>query len=184
MKESSSLQPGRPLYIVDGYNVILNRKSFQEGSSLEESRGRLTRLLDSYASRKRIDITVVWDGDGSYSDDFKRGRRVKNIYTASNQNADGRIVKMVERMQNRERAIVVSDDRKHITGIVRNLGAKTMAVSEFLNIVGFTRFKRGHAEGQTGGGAVGYPPDINKEKGRADDISVEDWLEIFKSGKS
>ena len=66
MKESSAMQRGRPLYIVDGYNVTLNRKSFHAGNSLEEARGHLTRLLDSYASRKRIDITVVWDGDGSY----------------------------------------------------------------------------------------------------------------------
>ena len=184
MKEPSDLQRGRPLYIVDGYNVILNRKSFHAGKSLEESREHLTRLIDSYASRKKIDITVVWDGDGSYYDDFHRGRRVKNIYTASNQNADDRIVKIVERMQNRKRAIVVSDDRRHITGIIRNLGAKSMGVSEFLNRIGFSRLKRGHAEEQTGGGARGSLPDINEEKNRADDISVEDWLKIFKSGKS
>jgi hypothetical protein len=59
-----------------------------------------------------------------------------------------------------------------------------MGVSEFLNRIGFSRLKRGHAEEQTGGGARGSLPDINEEKNRADDISVEDWMKIFKSGKS
>ena len=67
MKNMSVKGIGAPLYIIDGYNVILNRKEFSQGRSVNESREYFTRLLDAYASKKKVDITVVWDGSGNSS---------------------------------------------------------------------------------------------------------------------
>ena len=53
---------GIPLYIVDGYNVILS-KSFSCGSrDVVREKARFLKALDSYRVKKRVEITVVWDG--------------------------------------------------------------------------------------------------------------------------
>ena len=176
MRKNKSARGGRPLYIVDGYNVILSRKGFTDKRSLEEARSYLTRLIDSYASKKMIEAVVVWDGDGSHYPDRPGGSRVKNIYTRTSQSADSRIVSMVERMPDRKRAIVVSDDRRHITGIAKNLGAKSINVNEFLNLLGVRMSSKINNKRDF------Y--DHKNEKSRADDLSVNEWLKLFKSRKT
>jgi predicted RNA-binding protein with PIN domain len=162
---------GKPLYIIDGYNVIFNRKDFRKKRSLEASRNYFARMLDSYASRKKVEITVVWDGSGILSDSIKGTARVTTVYSASNQRADEKIVRMVQGLHNRRRVTVVSDDRKHIVGTVKNLGAHTMCVEEFLNLIGF------HGEKQQSS----VSSEQTDDKSPADDLSVEQWLKIFYS---
>jgi predicted RNA-binding protein with PIN domain len=186
LKKNKSIRGGRPLYIVDGYNVILSRKVFTERRSLEEARAYLTRLIDSYASRKMIEAVVVWDGDNSRNQDKPGGARVKSVFTRGNQSADSRIVSMIERMPNRKRAIVVSDDRRHITGIVANLGAKSIRVNEFLDMLNVRsssggRHNRGYSEKDKRSSDDVDDP-VN-EKSRADDLPVNEWLRLFKSRK-
>ena len=183
MKKNTSARRGFPLYIVDGYNVILSRKAFTDKRSLEEARTYLVRLIDSYASRKMIDVIVVWDGEGNHLSDRSGGSRIKVIYTRTNQSADSKIVSMLESKTVRKRAIVVSDDRRHITTIAGNLGVKSIKVSEFLNLLGIRLsstkvpkrgvYKRGNVTSE----------DHKDEKSRADDLSVKEWLELFKSKK-
>ncbi len=164
---------GKPLYIVDGYNVIFNRKDFRKKRSLEASRNYFARLLDSYASRKKVEITVVWDGSDILSDSIKGASRVNTVYSASNQRADEKIVRMVQGLRNRRRVTVVSDDRKHIVGTVKNLGAHTMGVKEFLSLIGF------QGEKQKSSAFTEQTDD----KSPADDLSVEQWLKLFRSKK-
>ncbi len=191
MRKPSDVQEGRPLYIIDGYNVILNRKAFLRGKSLEESRNYFIRLLDSYASRKKVEITVVWDGTGAPVNGIKGAARVKNIYSTSNRNADEKIVRMVERMNNRKRITVVSNDRKHIVGIVKSLGAHSMTAGEFLSLTGFHRIKgkRGpynrdtynRDAGKKEGGMYNSQYDAFEEKSGANNLSVDEWLKLFQS---
>jgi hypothetical protein len=97
---------------------------------------------------------------------------------------------------------VVSDDRRHIVGVVRSLGAKSMGVDEFLGMVGFSgksattrgpgasrRSTRGaRASGndsacpdaEASGGAR-MPTDTQAEKRPAGGLSVEEWLKLFKA---
>jgi hypothetical protein len=83
---------------------------------------------------------------------------------------------MVERRANARELTVVSDDRRHIIGVVRNLGAQTMAVSQLLALIspkaGRTRRKgvRAPARGGT---------DERLEKKKADDLSVDEWMRLF-----
>jgi predicted RNA-binding protein with PIN domain len=175
LRKNTTVRGGRPLYIVDGYNVILSRKSFTENRNLEEARAYLTNLIDSYASKKMIEAVVVWDGDGSYQSDRRGGSRVKNIFTRTNQSADSRIVSMIEKMSDRKRVIVVSDDRRHITGIAVNLGAKSINVQNFLNLLGVRMPSKKMQKKKY------Y--DHGNEKSMADDLSVNEWLKLFKSRK-
>ena len=87
--------------------------------------------------------------------------------------ADDRIVGLVERSGSRGRITVVSNDRRHIRGVVRNLGAKVMTVEEFLSLI---RYSSG---GKRKRKIIQNTDDMKKTV--TDDLSVNDWLEIFRS---
>ena len=181
MKESSFTGQGRPLYIIDGYNVIFNREAFFQGRSIEEKRAYFTRLLDAYATKKKVEITVVWDGSGNSYENNTGARRIKNIYSSNYKNADEKIIYLVERMHKRGRIIVVSDDKRHIVGSVKSLGAHAMSVDTFLGMIGFAGQK---GKRKKGGGH--YPRKdssyaVDEEKRVFNDLSVEEWLDLFKS---
>lgn len=172
MKGSAEAVTGRPLYIVDGYNVILNDRTFSRRGSLQERRDELLKLLDAYAAKKKVEITVVWDGGGIQGGD-RRGRvRVKSIYSSPFQKADEKIVRMVERTKERARITVVSDDRRHIIGSIRHLGAGAMGVNDFIGLVGIRRSRKKDARrGQS----------IEEKQTPINDLSVDQWLEFFRS---
>lgn len=176
MRISSNKRYGNPLYIVDGYNVILNGRFSSHSRSIPDARDFLLRLLDSYISRKMVEIIVVWDGTGSVPNGLYSGTGVRSIYSNKCHSADEKIVTMVERMKNRGRITVVSNDRRHITGIVKNLGAKSMSVDEFLSLIRFMPLKgKGFRDEDS--------PDISDLKNSANDLSVDDWLRLFRSNK-
>ena len=183
LNKGKSTKGGKPLYIVDGYNVILSRKYFTLKRSLEEAREYLTRLIDSYASRKMVEVIVVWDGDGGMRSAGRGGSRVKNVFTSTGQSADSRIVRMIENMSDRKRTIVVSDDRRHITGIAGNLGVRSVKVKEFLDLLGVSTSSKKKTGGGSSGSFNSPIDDQGNEKSGADDLSVNQWLELFKSRK-
>jgi predicted RNA-binding protein with PIN domain len=167
------LAKGIPHYIIDGYNVIFSNGFSSKRVEVNDSREKLIILLDSYAAKKRVELTVVWDG-GEPAGLAKRGaRRVKSIYSRGEKNADERIIRMVENARQRGRITVVSDDRRHITGVVKSLGAKAMGTREFLSLIRYTpsRIKRKVSEGK----------EEDETKEMIDDLSVEDWMRIFRS---
>jgi predicted RNA-binding protein with PIN domain len=180
-EESAQPQhPGRPYYIVDGYNVIFSSTLSTARRGVEETREYFLRILDAYASRKRVEIAVVWDGSGSPVG--KKGGRVKNIFSTRHQSADEKIIKMVQRQHNRKRITVVSDDRRHIIGVIRDLGAQSMGVSVFLDLVGYRlpMKKRKKSNGRKDI-RESYDNGDGGEKVGASDLSVEDWLKLFRS---
>jgi predicted RNA-binding protein with PIN domain len=165
---------GVPLYLVDGYNVIFGAR-FKGGSgNVEDSRERFLSLLDSYGRRKKVEIVVVWDGKGPDA----RGRALKSLSSTAGAGADERIVRFVERSGSRARITVVSDDRRHIVGVVKQLGAKAIGVEEFLDLVGFSR-RGGKKTARTSPGKK--TEDAQKEKRPAGGLSVDEWLNLFKA---
>ena len=172
-----SINIGRPLYIIDGYNVVFSNGFSKKGENIESLREELLRYLDNYRSKRYVDIVVVWDGSNNIisSRSYTEGR-VKNLFSRSPENADSKIVKMVAKYENRGRIIVVSNDRRHITGIVKNLGAKTMSVEKFLSLIGYKRSNK-----DIGLKKENEKIDDDSDKLEADDLTVEEWLEIFKS---
>jgi predicted RNA-binding protein with PIN domain len=190
-EETMREKAGVPLYFIDGYNVILSGrygrtggkagKSRRGGATLEDERFLFQRILSEYVRKKRVRMTVVWDGGSAgmgARSETKNG--VRNIYTPFGLSADEQIVRMVEKRANPREVTVVSNDRRHVTGVVRNLGAKTMSVSQFLGLI----------SPNTGGNqrqrAVGDSRDRIEEtveKKKADDLSVDEWLQLFALNK-
>jgi len=177
-----------PEYIIDGYNVILNRDYFPGKSSkkagidsFEDRRRELLRLLSIYAGKKKVSITVVWDAR-EYKGRGKeeRGSFIRSIYTNPGVTADERIIQIVERSKNRRRITVVSDDRRHIKEIVKNLGAKVMGVNDFLSLVGISGGMKSKGYGRED---KRVDEKENADKIVADDLSVDEWLKIFNSDR-
>jgi len=173
---------GKPLYIVDGYNVILSDRFGRRYKGIEEGRNSFIKLIDSYASAKSVNVAVVWDGEKGIVSNGSRSRvggRVRILYSNPPQNADQKIVKMVESTRNRKGIIVVSNDRKHITGVVKNLGAKTMSAEQFLSLINLNKIK------------AYQPVYMNKVKNtdgtfnkeETNDLSVDEWLKFFRVKK-
>jgi predicted RNA-binding protein with PIN domain len=167
---------GSPYYIVDGYNVIFGGGF--DGKDVRAARRMLLDHLEGYVRKKRVRITVVWDGGRQGSPDG--GSRLVRNLNAGCLSADEKIVRMVESMENPRSATVVSDDRRHIRGIVRNLGAQVLSVAEFLRVVGYA--PSGRRRGKRYG--PGQPSDAQSrdaahDKEGADDMSVEQWLQLF-----
>jgi predicted RNA-binding protein with PIN domain len=141
---------------------------------VEDARERLLRVLDSYGRRKKVQIVVVWDGKGPESG----GSAVQSLSSRAGASADERIVRLVERSGNRARITVVSDDKKHIVGAVKNLGAKTLGVDAFLDVVGYSR---GGGKKNVSGRPANTYEDAQKEKRPAAGLSVDEWLSLFKA---
>ena len=170
---------GSPHYIIDGYNVILHGgyssgQGHRSDGSVADSRYLFLRSLSNYVRKKRVRITVVWDGGSSTG--YPRSEThdgVQSIYTPPGLSADEQIVRMVEKKPNPRAVTVVSNDRRHIVGVVRNLGSQTMGVEQFLSLIGNGR-KRGG-----GTGRKSEHSDASGEKKEANDLSVEDWMKLF-----
>ena len=189
VKETTPGHEGVPLYIVDGYNVIFSGRSLESSRGIEDSRIKFLMLLGSYSRRKKVEILVVWDGKGGPPGPGW-GRRgsvetpplpVKSLQSGEGQSADEKIVRLVERNRKRKRITVVSNDRRHIVGVVKNLGAKTMSVQEFLTLVGLPPGSAKDSPPWARGSAGSKPEDAGREKRAAADLSVDDWLTLFES---
>jgi predicted RNA-binding protein with PIN domain len=169
--EDRLIKQGIPHYIIDGYNVILGGGF---SSDVDDARESFLILLDSYAAKKKVELTVVWDG-GEPASGAKRGaRRVRSVYAGGVQTADERIVKMVEDAQQRGRITVVSDDRRHITTIVKSLGAQVIGTRDFLSLIRYAPTRRFRKD-------VCKSRDEDGAKEVVDDLSVEDWIRLFHS---
>jgi hypothetical protein len=123
-------------------------------------------------------MTVVWDGKGPVPRQEKV-RGVRSMFTTPGTSADQKIVRMVESAANPRALTVVSDDRRHITGIARNLGAQIMPVGRFLSLVQGASPGSGSRRGAQAGQAEGQ-----ENKQEADDLSVDEWLRLFRKRSS
>ena len=189
VNETTPGREGVPLYIVDGYNVIFAGGASKAAAASRTPGSRFLLLLGSYGRRKKVEILVVWDGKGGPQGPG-RGRSgsaetpplpVKSLQSGEGQSADEKIVRLVERNRKRKRITVVSNDRRHIVGVVKNLGAKTMSVQEFLTLVGLPPGSAKEGPPRAGGSAGSKLEDAGREKRAAADLSVDDWLTLFES---
>lgn len=120
-------------YVIDGYNVI-HKITELKGKRLRSQREGLIRLLEiAGAADKRFkDLTVVFDGKSDVLA-YPVQSAVKIIFSKGSC-ADKKIKQIVECSNFARDICVVSDDRqiRHYAGM---LGAKKMAVEEFLKKV-------------------------------------------------
>ncbi len=109
-------------YIVDGYNVIFS--TFLNELELPRAREILLSIAGSYAPHR---VTIVFDGKVGVI-----GPSMRNVVFTKGEKADDYIKRMVEKMRDRGRVIVVTND-KSIIGYVKYLGAKTITPKQFVN---------------------------------------------------
>lgn len=101
------LHPGRRVY-VDGYNVS---KQHQPDLDLEGQRRWLLGLLATLAARRRVEPTVVFDGQGSTTSRPAAGSRgVREVFTPAGVTADDELVLIAEATD--DPLVVVTDDRE------------------------------------------------------------------------
>ena len=122
--------------VLDGYNVIhaVPELARQLDRSLEAARDALMELCREYRARqgdvKRL--YVVFDGrdaDASGSHEQRHGG-VTVLFTQKPEEADERILRVIEAERGRSRCVVVSNDNE-VFNNARAFGARVISVQEF-----------------------------------------------------
>ncbi len=117
--------------IVDGYNVT---KSAWPQLTLAEQRDRLVRELAALTTRFTTEVTVVFDGASVVVPQMNfRGIRV--LYSPAGVTADDVIRRLVAAEPQGRVLLVVTADREIVTS-VRRAGARTVAPSALLPVLG------------------------------------------------
>ncbi len=126
--------------IIDGYNVIytdetLRRKACRD---LEGARRDFLDKLKGYVARRRLKVTVVFDGRGGMVDaETVIPGRLQVLYSASSQTADEVIVATLKKSGNPAAYIVVTSDMADIGRAAKAMGCEVIGSKRFLQrIVG------------------------------------------------
>jgi len=125
---------------VDGYNMILSGAGGRfKGSSLEESRGKLIRFLNSALAGKTRRVIVVFDGDpDSPLPRTQRQGIVEVRFSRKPAGADELIVRLAAKASD---ALVVTGDRE-LASRVKSEGARTASPERFLQDLARKRARR------------------------------------------
>jgi len=103
-----------PAYIIDGYNMIHRIPKFKNAMehSLEGSRNLLISFVKAYQSSKKINITLVFDGDKiGYSEALNQStKRLKIIYSNSPEKADPLIKRLILKAKHKKSLTLISAD--------------------------------------------------------------------------
>ncbi len=133
--------------ILDGYNVIhaVPELARHLDRSLQSAREALVRLCQEHRVR-RGDIEqlyVVFDGREAYASGLHEQScgSVKVLFTQKPEEADGRILRVIEAQGSRSCCVVVSNDNE-VFNNARAFGARVISVQEFYEHVRQIRTRR------------------------------------------
>jgi uncharacterized protein len=116
-------------YLVDGNNVMAQRVGWHRDKP--RARRGLMDELAQFAQRRRVRVTVVFDGaPEQHFGDGASYQGVRVFYAERGSNADERIKQMVENARERRTLIVVTSDRQ-LADYVRRCGAQVVRSGEF-----------------------------------------------------
>lgn len=121
-------------YLIDGSNLCGAARDRRLGLPTGEE--EMVRRLAAFASRRRTRLTVVFDGPAGPRRATGRAGGVTVIYSGG-QEADDRIVAIVERDARRPDITLVTSDRG-LRARVRALGARVIGCREFSGILAKT----------------------------------------------
>ena len=123
-----------PHYLVDGYNFIHYIPRFRSflDSSLEHARNALIHFLGNYQSKRKVKITIVFDGDevGYVEKPPPSNKLLKIIYSKPPEKADPIIKRLIQRTKNRKSLFLVSADNELIR-FSNQQGAQVLSPEEF-----------------------------------------------------
>ncbi|MCK5595493.1 NYN domain-containing protein [bacterium] len=122
------------MVIVDGYNVIYAwaclREAEREG--LEYAREKLIQIMTRYQDFNDKDVSIVFDGskrfDNMCSDQINTD--VNIIFSKNGKTADSTIERMIYKLPDKSRALVVTSDR-FIRMMAGGMGARSVSSENF-----------------------------------------------------
>jgi len=123
-------------YIIDGYNLIGHTRFPRTHKNTGDPRRALLELIKAkrLAGSSKNKITVVFDGYPSSSGHGLDGFDMHIVFSRK-ETADASIKRMVESQGNPRNVVVVSDD-KEIKFFIKSVGARSMAVEDFMQPAG------------------------------------------------
>ncbi len=145
--------------LLDGYNVILAVPELARhmDRGLQSAREALVRLCQAYRVR-RGDIGrlyVVFDGRDAHASGSQEQHHgsVTVLFTQKPEEADERILSVIEAQRGRSRCVVVSNDNE-VSNNARAFGARVMSVQEFYEKVRSSSVHRPQRSTSTGKAAL------------------------------
>ena len=126
------------MVIVDGYNVIYAWACLREAKrkGLEYAREKLIQIMTRYQDFNNKDVSIVFDGSKKFdhilSDQTETGINV--IFSKNGKTADTVIERMVYKLSDKSKALVVTSDRL-IRMMIGGMGARSVSAEEFELIV-------------------------------------------------
>ena len=106
--------PKENLLIVDGYNVLFAQKDLEELAKIDLglARTRLAELVDNYASYKKWQIVLVFDGYKAKGNPGEKSKfhSIRLVYTKEGQTADAYIEELATQIGKNYNARVVTSD--------------------------------------------------------------------------
>lgn len=111
-------------YVIDGYNLLKRlRNNSQPGI---EDRSSLLKFLSEYSSRRKVQITIVFDGYGYERLDYLKVK----VCFSRDISADEYILSFLKDKTRKKNYRVVTDDLE-LRFKLKNLGIEVMEVNKF-----------------------------------------------------
>lgn len=117
-------------FLIDGYNLAHKLVIKVTKDNLQQVREKVCREVSKYVSQKKCRVTLVFDGRGVLGT-TEHHRAIDVVYTASGENADARIKKMIDEAHSKSTLCVVSSDNE-ILRYAKVSRAQTMRSETFL----------------------------------------------------
>ena len=187
--------------IIDGYNVLLRgrRPGSVGAADLERLRAGLVQRAAAYASGRRVQVTVVFDGQaeivvpGSAAIGAPSGgggrSGVKQIFSRPPENADAVIKRLVQEQTQPRNVTVVTSDQP-LARFVQSCGCKVLSSEEWqlkLTSAPPERATAGQAAKSGRGAAAretrGQADSLEEKHGRGPGLNLDEWLRLFGESK-
>jgi len=122
------------MVIVDGYNVIYAWACLREAKNkgLECAREKLIQIMTRYQDFNDKEVSVVFDGSKRFDymcyDQINTG--VDVIFSKNGKSADTVIERMIYKLPDKSKALVVTSDRL-VRMMIGGMGARSVSAEEF-----------------------------------------------------
>ncbi|NOZ63070.1 MAG: NYN domain-containing protein [Calditrichaeota bacterium] len=127
-----------PHYLIDGYNVIHKIPELRSAmkTSLEKARNALIRRILTYLATKKIEITLIFDGDdvGFVGNPYERKRRLHIYYSHAPEKADPLIKRFIRQKADSAQLFLVTEDNDLIN-FGKSRGVKNISPAQFYQLL-------------------------------------------------
>ncbi len=176
------MKRGAREFVIDGYNLIHKLYPSITAASLEEVRNKTEQQLRSFQQKKKCQITIVYDGKGSYGESAF-GAALRIVFTPASKSADHWIIDYVKSLNTTVKMVTIVSSDNEIRRYATAFGA-TCITSELFA----TQLQQvGHATPlRQGKGLSGKATEHGKKTNETllSEREVAGWMQLFTQGKS